>query len=191
MGDTMSFPRDWKEFVTDYSFVDHKEFYTNGSRLIPVFRVEQMMEHYLGRSAVHSKWIDISKVVSDPDGDWVAEQYQCPICGRIEYKKEPYCNCGAKMDGGGSLVGEWISVNDRLPEERGQYLCYAPFWYRGELIHRKQDVYTFIPKAEEDSDLLYKGETGPAWTYYDSEYGTCKTDSVTHWMPLPEPPEEE
>lgn len=23
----------------------------------------------------------------------------CSRCGRIEYKKEPYCNCGAKMKG--------------------------------------------------------------------------------------------
>lgn len=24
--------------------------------------------------------------------------YQCSLCGRYEGKKEPYCNCGAKMD---------------------------------------------------------------------------------------------
>ena len=26
---------------------------------------------------------------------------------------------------------------------------------------------------------------------YDSEYGHVSDDSVTHWMPLPEPPKEE
>ena len=25
--------------------------------------------------------------------------YRCSECGRYEGKKEPYCNCGAKMDG--------------------------------------------------------------------------------------------
>ena len=25
--------------------------------------------------------------------------YKCSLCGRYEGKKEPYCNCGAKMDG--------------------------------------------------------------------------------------------
>lgn len=25
--------------------------------------------------------------------------FVCPLCGRIEYQKEPYCHCGARMDG--------------------------------------------------------------------------------------------
>ncbi len=25
--------------------------------------------------------------------------YRCSLCGRIEEYQEPYCNCGAKMDG--------------------------------------------------------------------------------------------
>ena len=27
--------------------------------------------------------------------------YHCSLCGRIEEFQEPYCNCGAKMDGKG------------------------------------------------------------------------------------------
>ena len=54
MGECMSFPRDWRKFVENYSFVDHKEFYTNGSRLIPVFRVKQMMEHYIENQRIHT-----------------------------------------------------------------------------------------------------------------------------------------
>lgn len=26
--------------------------------------------------------------------------YECSECGRVEKCKEPYCHCGAKMDGG-------------------------------------------------------------------------------------------
>lgn len=26
--------------------------------------------------------------------------YRCSVCGRTASKKEPYCHCGAKMDGG-------------------------------------------------------------------------------------------
>ena len=86
------------------------------------------------------------------------------------------------------MIGEWISVKDRLPEKRGQYLCYTPIWYGGKIIHRCIAVYTFIPNAEDDADLRYKGVTGPAWTWYDSEYGTVNTDSVTYWahVELPE-----
>ena len=41
----MNFPDDWREFLHDYSFKDTEEIYTNGSELMPVFRVEQLIEH--------------------------------------------------------------------------------------------------------------------------------------------------
>lgn len=47
MGEMMNFPGDWKDFIREYSFTDKKEIYTNGSELISVFRVEQMLDHYL------------------------------------------------------------------------------------------------------------------------------------------------
>lgn len=46
---------------------------------------------------VHGHWK--KEVYVDPYGaDWT--RYHCSLCGRVEIKKEPYCNCGAKMDGG-------------------------------------------------------------------------------------------
>lgn len=45
-GDQMYFPKDIQLFIKDFSFKDSKEIYTNGSDLIPVFRVEQMLDHY-------------------------------------------------------------------------------------------------------------------------------------------------
>ena len=34
-------------------------------------------------------------------GAWIDKEtcYMCSLCGRIERLKEPYCHCGAKMDG--------------------------------------------------------------------------------------------
>lgn len=46
MSDMMNFPKTPLEFVKSYKFKDSDEIYTNGSELIPVFRVEQMLEHY-------------------------------------------------------------------------------------------------------------------------------------------------
>lgn len=44
---------------------------------------------------VHGRWV--KEVYRDPYGaDWT--KYHCSLCGRVEIKKEPYCNCGAKMD---------------------------------------------------------------------------------------------
>lgn len=57
----MSFPTNWKKFLQEYSFLDIREVYTNGSRLIPVFRVEQMMEYF------HHEWVSVK--------DRLPEQY--------------------------------------------------------------------------------------------------------------------
>lgn len=49
---------------------------------------------------------DVAPVVH---GEWILDKdmyellecivYSCSVCGRLEGKQEPYCNCGAKMDG--------------------------------------------------------------------------------------------
>ena len=45
MGEMMNFPDTWEEFEKSYGFTDSKEVYTNGSRLIPSFRVKQWLDH--------------------------------------------------------------------------------------------------------------------------------------------------
>lgn len=42
----------------------------------------------------HGRW------VSFLDGESIMPEryYRCSICRRVERNKEPYCNCGAKMD---------------------------------------------------------------------------------------------
>jgi len=47
-GDVMTYPNNWWTFVQQYQFADKDEVYTNGSMLIPSFRVRQMVEHYFG-----------------------------------------------------------------------------------------------------------------------------------------------
>lgn len=42
---SMEFPQTFDEFAKDYGFTDDKEIYTNGSHLIPVFRVKQWLDH--------------------------------------------------------------------------------------------------------------------------------------------------
>lgn len=45
---------------------------------------------------VHGKWISFL------DGDHIMPEryYRCSRCGRVESRRQPYCHCGAKMDGG-------------------------------------------------------------------------------------------
>jgi len=66
--------------------------------------------------------------------------------------------------------GEWISVEDRLPEDHGSYLTST----RSGAVTIKQ--WNNLP------DIRKWGNYGT-----DMEYWTA---AITHWMPLPQPPEE-
>lgn len=76
--------------------------------------------------------------------------------------------------------GEWISVEDGLPIKSGEYFVYTT----------DENIST----AEFDEDCGDNGEFGFWNEYYqdgvylDSEW--VKADWITHWMPLPEPPED-
>ena len=93
MADMMNFPKRWEDFLHDYEFEDARRIYTNGSRLIPSFRVKQMMEHYA--PVRHGRWIEQEKYT-------FGVMYDCSICGdRILDNGHSwnYCpNCGAKMN---------------------------------------------------------------------------------------------
>lgn len=64
-------------------------------------------------------------------------------------------------------VGSWISVEDRLPEENLEYLVYA---------------------TDEDGERFV---TTDHWNKYVRQwylFDNGSSTTVTHWMPLPEPP---
>lgn len=46
MADMMNFPETIDEFIDYYSFFDEAQIYTNGGKLIPVFRIYQALKHY-------------------------------------------------------------------------------------------------------------------------------------------------
>lgn len=53
----------------------------------------------------HGRWIpkyEIKEMYYSPDdveNYRVPDGFSCSRCGRVEYHREPYCNCGARMDG--------------------------------------------------------------------------------------------
>ena len=78
----------------------------------------------------------------------------------------------------GVTVQEWISVEDRLPDSNGQYIVTAcdegcaageGIWYG-----------TVVVTAE-----YYNG----CWTWYEGGHEYDLDGIVTHWMPIPEPPQ--
>ena len=91
MGDMMTFPKRWEDFLHDYEFEDARRIYTNGSRLIPSFRVEQMMEHYA--PVRHGHWNTINQITTG-----LPWKYRCSDCGcPQEYTHNYFPNCGARM----------------------------------------------------------------------------------------------
>lgn len=75
---------------------------------------------------------------------------------------------------GANNMSNWISVKDRQPEKSGRYLVYIKT--RGGFSDCRTTEYSARHKAFNAFDILE-----------DIRYAF---DDVTHWMPLPEPPEE-
>ena len=93
MADMMNFPKRWEDFLHYYEFDDARRIYTNGSRLIPSFRVKQMMEHYA--AVRHGRWVHHIAGGKQISACW------CCVCNVEHETEQNYCpNCGAKMDGG-------------------------------------------------------------------------------------------
>lgn len=76
-------------------FCRAKEFFRTVIELnMLIFDIEELPAANVA-PVMHGKWI--KEIYIDPCGaDWT--KYHCSLCGRVEIKKEPYCNCGAKMD---------------------------------------------------------------------------------------------
>ena len=69
----------------------------------------------------------------------------------------------------GVTVQEWISVNDRLPEDDSDVLAYS--------------------RNGEECRIYPANYAKGVW--FDCIFTTPATDTTTHWMPLPEPPKGE
>lgn len=51
------------------------------------------------RPVVRGKWIEHYETYdSNPEWGDVQYGYICSLCGRWEYEREPFCNCGARME---------------------------------------------------------------------------------------------
>jgi len=49
---------------------------------------------------VHERWIPIIDEPTQFRKYAMLSGYKCPLCGRYAGQEEPYCHCGARMDGG-------------------------------------------------------------------------------------------
>jgi hypothetical protein len=72
---------------------------------------------------------------------------------------------------GGVVMGEWISVKDRLPEDCKKILVVNGHGYISISSLWRKD--------------------GSQWTWIDSTGHFNHVNDITHWIPLPEAPKEE
>lgn len=86
----------------------------------------------------------------------------------------------------GVTIQRWIPVSERLPDEDGKYLVFEQSGGR-----TVTSVLWFAKDARKVDRYDFRGRWKNAWYEYDSEWGHYTVDSVTHWMPLPQPPKEE
>ena len=81
---------------------------------------------------------------------------------------------------------KWISVEDRLPEEDGSYLVTT-----NSFGDRQSVKLRWFAKDGENVDAYDLAGQKDVWYLYDIECGYVSIKTVTHWMPLPEPPKGE
>ena len=86
----------------------------------------------------------------------------------------------------GVTVQEWISVEDRLPEKDGAYLVTT-----NSFGDRQRVKLRWFAKDGENVDTSDLAGQKNVWYLYDIECGYVSINSVTHWMPLPQPPKGE
>lgn len=85
---------------------------------------------------------------------------------------------------------EWISVRDRLPEEKEPTIILLRDGqvFRGEIRQRilLPEWWYYYDAGDTDMDML-------GHLYYVKEWGGswCKSNPVIAWMPMPELPKEE
>ena len=80
--------------------------------------------------------------------------------------------------------GGWISVEDRLPSREGLEPDEV------EYVLVSEQYFAAITGEKLGSYVSICGFGHDGWSKFDN-FGCVRTENITHWMPLPEPPEEE
>ena len=149
MADMMNFPETIDEFLDSYAFKDKEEVYTNGSVLIPLFRVKQGLEHYvlklndeinrqqtkiealqMDNKQLHSDVINANQNWSHIKGLWECEKEKVESA-----KQKVICACKMLNTAKSEAIKEFA---ERLKEK-----CYEDF----------QETYEMLSPYVTDDDI--------------------------------------
>lgn len=133
-------------------------------------------------------WDDLHKFIEDTLGRpvWTHELADDKVNEEIRLRLKPrfLAICAAREE---SSQPRWIPVTERLPDE-GRYLTLTtPVINSGEPFAR---ILRFSENLESVDRYDFEEISRSGWYYYDDEFGHIEVVTVTHWMPLPEPPKE-
>ena len=81
-------------------------------------------------------------------------------------------------------MSEWISVKERLPSREGLEKDET------EYVLVSEQAFNAITGEKLGSCVSICGFEHDGWSKFDN-FGYVRTENITHWMPLPEPPGEE
>lgn len=121
----------------------------------------------------HREIIELANIIAERSCD----SKDCAPCIRMGRRCNDYLKAERAIKAGYHKQNNWISVEERLPDETKDYLVVL----NGEDI----DIRLFNSKNEPYqtySSMMNK------FLFLDERRDWHVTDKVTHWMPLPEPP---
>lgn len=90
-GDCMTFPETVEEFMEQYKIIDTERVYTNGTEMVPIFRMKQWFENRPER-----RCINCGRTANN--GGWYADgRTRCPIEEHYALPKDGYCHLWEKV----------------------------------------------------------------------------------------------
>jgi hypothetical protein len=122
MADMMTFPDTVEEFMEEYKLVDTEQVYTNGTELVPIFRMKQWFEHEKAQLSPQGTTFDTISRQAAIDGINhicpVDTEYDCTLLDRVDVRcvlsDLPTIQPERKK-------GEWLPDNNNAYEMR--FVC--------------------------------------------------------------------
>ena len=163
MDDMMAFPKAVEEFMEQYKIVDTEKIYTNGTELVPIFRMKQ--------------WFDHLQSVQQECEDAVSREYLRDMFQNLCNANCPYSKKQREIMCSACLLGDALAALDSATSVTPK----QPGW-----------ILTSERLPEDNEEVLFCDREGERWLgwhygFWRTERLDIDEDDVVAWMPLPEP----